>query len=223
MKYKVVGWTDYDDIEIMDGECTDAAIAAIVDDIKANGYSFSGHAHQEYDCGVPVLNDGLARRFSARSWGSVMAKANGYFDYMDYSSFAFSFDLEDEIMPDADRWYSEGDGFELCEADKFSFEVTAQVLDSIATTGEYLCDDTDALRYLEIGDTAVFTDGERQLEMIIDTYERAWLYGYGKDKRVVFFDELSYLLYSHLKSEVEKANYAYSQGTKKIKLVLKQK
>ena len=117
MKYKGIGYTDYDLSDFKNGENTDAAIEAIIEDIKKYGYCFSGYAHQEYSNGVPVLNDGLARRFSQRGWGGVMAKAHGFTGYMDYSSFAFSFGYDEEKMPSLKRSIFSDDVVDLVSAD----------------------------------------------------------------------------------------------------------
>ncbi len=38
MKYRVIGWTNYDDYDIPTGEETFAVMAAIIDDIREHGY-----------------------------------------------------------------------------------------------------------------------------------------------------------------------------------------
>lgn len=113
MKYRVVGWTYYENYEIECGEITWAARAAVVDDIAENGYLFSGWDHQESSNAVPVLNDGKRRLFTQRGFGGVMAEAHGYTGPYDYSLFAFGiqpdrvkkprkvFDIE-EFTPETD-------------------------------------------------------------------------------------------------------------------------
>ena len=64
MKYTVIGWTEYDNDRIETGENDDEAVEAIIADIRANGYCFSGWAHQELHCGAPVLSDQKKRLFS---------------------------------------------------------------------------------------------------------------------------------------------------------------
>lgn len=90
MKYKVIGWDNYDTSDWQDGDASDAVIEAICDDIKQNGYEFSGFYHQEGWAGAPVLNDGLRYCFSQRGWGGVMAQAHGYTGFMDYAIYAFA-------------------------------------------------------------------------------------------------------------------------------------
>ena len=92
MKYKVIGWTYYEDYDIpfSDDTIGFAERHAIVDEIKKHGYLFSGWDHQEswLNC-VPVLNDGKKRGFSQRGWGGVMAEANDEFGDYDYSIYTF--------------------------------------------------------------------------------------------------------------------------------------
>ena len=77
MKYKVIGWTYYDDNEILYSGNTIgfAERNAIIDEIRKHRYLFSGWHHQEsWEGVVPVLNDGKKRCYSQRGWGGVMAK-----------------------------------------------------------------------------------------------------------------------------------------------------
>lgn len=116
MKLKVIGWTFYDDDKYPDGEVDEASYQAILDDIKRNGYVFTGWHHQEIDKCAPVLNDGCIRRFTQRAWGRIMADALDKKEPYAYSFFAFytPFDgdmkikipeqgvNEEEIVPEED-------------------------------------------------------------------------------------------------------------------------
>ena len=91
MKYRVVGWTDYESDEVPEthGCIGFAERNAIIDEIRKNGYLFSGWEHQEsWDC-VPILNDGKKRTFSQRGWGGLMAEAYGHLGSYDYAAFTF--------------------------------------------------------------------------------------------------------------------------------------
>ena len=107
MKYRVVGWTAYDDPNVKKAQCTEAAMQAIMRDIRENNYKFSGWDHQEMSLGAPVLNDGCMRVFSQRGFGHVMAWAHGNFDHMAYVEYAFDdpFDSEPSRMPPASRQF----------------------------------------------------------------------------------------------------------------------
>lgn len=218
MKYKVIGYTDYDWSEFEDGENTDAAIEAIIEDIKSHGYCFSGYAHQEYDNGVPVLNDGLARRFSQRGWGGVMAKAHGFMGYMDYSSFAFSFGYDEEKMPPLDRAITPDEVEDIISEDSYWVELSNGELAKAQDKGELELSDAPKYKKLERGDTLVLFAGDKTVACTVKDYERAW---HIKDKggeRVIFQDELFKLLYVAEGRKKEYAERAYKEGTKLLKI-----
>ena len=107
MKKYVIGWTHFDNEKIEEADCGYSDNAAIIDDIRAHGYSFSGYAHQELDGGAPVMNDGRVRRFSRRIWGNTMAHAHDSLGPYDYTLWAEAFETKEaELrgMPSADRW-----------------------------------------------------------------------------------------------------------------------
>ena len=98
MKYRVIGWTNYDDESVPDkaGCLGFAERNAIIDDIRKNGYLFSGWDHQEmWDC-TPILNDGKKRCYSQRSWGGIMAEAYGDMGDYDYALYTFSESIKRE-------------------------------------------------------------------------------------------------------------------------------
>ena len=155
MKYKVVGWTDWESDDFANGFASEAVCNAIVDCIKEKGFCFSGYDHQESFCGVPVLNDGKMRRFSQRGWGKLMAEAHGLFGPFDYSSFAYSFGKKDGlVLPDIAKDYLLGDfapETNLCE--KFTVEVDESTLKSVIEASKIKLDDIPYFRYLDAGDT----------------------------------------------------------------------
>lgn len=69
---------------------TQEAEDAIIEDIRAHGYVFSGQDHQNAKTGCPMFEDGTVRTYSLRGWGRVMATAwnlldsNGEPDYMEF-------------------------------------------------------------------------------------------------------------------------------------------
>ena len=85
MKYKVIGWTFSDNHNIEDAPLSFAARHAIVDEIKAHGYLFSGEDHQDALYGCPVLNDGKKRACSQRGFAGIMAEAQAAMDKLDVS------------------------------------------------------------------------------------------------------------------------------------------
>ena len=84
MKYKVIGWTSFENNDIPEGVPTIATDNAIVDGIKANGYCFTGCEHQNQPTGTPVLNDGKKYTYGERAWGQMMAQAHDDDDYVVY-------------------------------------------------------------------------------------------------------------------------------------------
>lgn len=81
---KIIGWTEWDDPNhkemFRDGgsykaEDVDEAIKVISEELRKNGYKFSGIYHQNGDFGVPIFDNGEVFQCSQRMWGSIMAKA----------------------------------------------------------------------------------------------------------------------------------------------------
>lgn len=67
------------------------------EDIKRNGWRFSGETHQHFEGGrCPLYSDGTSGAYSMRAWGDIMAKAidgpDGY--YGDYA-----WNCDDEKIP----------------------------------------------------------------------------------------------------------------------------
>ncbi len=91
MRYKVIGWVNYDNERLEECACTEAVCSAIVDEIVKNGLTFNGNTHQYREGCAPVMNNGKKCCFSQRGWGAVMAEAHGMCGYMDYSYYAFPF------------------------------------------------------------------------------------------------------------------------------------
>lgn len=196
MKYRIVGWTEYDDCTVEAEDASYAATNVVIDEIKKKGYFFSGWAHQELSNGAPVFNDGKKRLFSARTFGGVMANAHGYNGPMDYSLFAFHFaDLKQEkTPPSAERFrsYAFTPETDLCE--EFTVEVSEEVLEKVKETGTFVCEECVALRYIDAGDTLTLRCGEKSYsKKVID----AWA-----EKDLSEEDRLA--LYSHEEGADEK-------------------
>lgn len=71
---KIVGWTCYDD-HFEEAENTKEEYKALIENIRQNGYKFSGDEHEYKDNCSPVLSNGKIMHFSWRGWGKVMADA----------------------------------------------------------------------------------------------------------------------------------------------------
>ena len=75
---KVTGWADwederYTDIDSMSHEELTEATDLVINELKTNGYKFSGEAHQNGYC--PVIDDKWLYAVSMRFWGSIMQRA----------------------------------------------------------------------------------------------------------------------------------------------------
>ncbi len=174
MKYKVVGWTSYDDTSVEDsgGRIGFAEQNAIIDNIKENGYLFSGYDHQElWDC-APVLNDGKKRCFTQRGWGWVMAKAHGYFGAYDYSLFAFGVNEEYAKRPKAyfcAEYFTPEEN--LCE--HFEIEVCEEIFAFAERQNPFFLPDYDSLRFIDAGDTLTLRCGEKSAEFKVSDIGRS--------------------------------------------------
>ena len=174
MKYRVVGWTSYDDESVEDSGSSIgfAEQNAIIDDIKSNGYLFSGYDHQEmWDC-APVLNDGKKRCFSQRGWGRVMAEAHGYFGAYDYSLFTFGIKKEAVKRP---KNYFFADNFTPEEdlAENFEIDVSEEIFAFASANRKFFLPDLDTLRFIDAGDTLTLRFGEKTAEFKVTEIGRS--------------------------------------------------
>ncbi len=175
MKYKVIGWTDYDNTLFEDAPASDAAVHAIVDDIQKNGYLFSGWEHQECLYGAPVLNDGKRRVFSQRGFGAIMAMAHENNDKYGYSLYAFG------LNPDAVKMPSQSppSGYtpEGPLSEEFSLALSKEEYARAQISGEISMPDIPSLRYIDKGDTLlVSAEGISSLHAVEDA-ERTMIDG----------------------------------------------
>ena len=171
MKYRVVGWTEFDDPTVDYGACPESALQAIIADIRLHGYDFTGTEHQENINGAPVLNDGKKRLFSQREFGGVMAKAHGDYSLKGYINYAFG-RCDDSVMPDFDQSYSV---FEF-EAEQVENEtITVEVDKSLwnaAKTGNLILPDSPELTFIDRGDTLRLIFSEDECEYLVKNMER---------------------------------------------------
>lgn len=172
MKYRVVGWTDYDNDEVEGVDCNSFAVRnAIIDEIRKKKYFFSGFDHQEmWNC-TPVLNDGKKRWFSQRGWGGVMAEAYNYNGKYDYSLFAFG-TISDRASYPCDEF--EKDKFipETNLNETFEVEVPEDIFNLAKTKNPFFMDDLQELRFIDKNDTLVLKCGENILNFTIADIDR---------------------------------------------------
>ena len=174
MKYRVVGWTYYDDLLVESKYCSESALQAIIEEIKQKGYEFTGYDHQNTDACVPVLNDGKKRLFSQREFGGIMAKAHGDYSRMGYSYYAFNWhdpkalklpEFEDEF--DADKFVPETDLNE-----EIILEVSSEIFKQAKSKKHIVVDDHEILKFVDVGDTLTLVCGEEKQSFLIEDLER---------------------------------------------------
>ncbi len=229
MKSYVIGWTHFDNEEIESAECGFADCQAIVEDIREHGYSFSGYAHQEFQGGAPVMNDGRIRRFSKRNWGSTMASAHKSPHPLDYTLWAEAFATEEaelKGMPSEDRWIKDIppliDRDELYET--YRFTVDEPTLERARTVHKYTRDNSHELRFIDVGDTVVMTCGEVTARFAVTDIKRGWNFareGEAPDLRDSF--DMHWALRSEDEREKARAFEKYKEGKDVLCIVLKAK
>ncbi len=167
MNYKVIGWTYYDNPEILckyGDYYSRAEINVIVDDIKEHHYLFSGYHHQEsYDHGVvPVLNDGRERVFSMREWGKIMATAYGKRGEYAYARYMTYHDINEKKLrfPEMMEEVSEAEGF---ATDDYEIDVNEETFERAKTSNPFYIEDLPELRYMDDNDSITLCcNGEKQ-------------------------------------------------------------
>lgn len=176
MKYKVIGWTNYDNYQIpyYDKTIGFAERNAIIDEIRKNRYLFSGWDHQEsWENCVPILNDGKKRCFSQRGWGGVMAEAYGEMGDYDYAIYTF----HESIKPKAKN-YPAGEFFkndfviEPLENEHFDVTVSEELFNIAKKKNPFYLEDVEALRYLDENDTITLHCNNETLTFLVASVDR---------------------------------------------------
>ncbi|MBE6553812.1 MAG: hypothetical protein E7666_05655 [Ruminococcaceae bacterium] len=168
MKYRVVGWTDFDSetVDGIDGNSF-AERNAIIDEIRKNGYRFTGWDHQEMQTCTPVLNDGKARYYSQRGWGSIMAEAHERVG--DYAGYAFG---SGSNMPcdefDPARFTPENDLQET-----FTVDVEEDIFALAQKKNPFFMEDLPALRMIDRGDTLTLRCKDAQMTVLVTDIDRS--------------------------------------------------
>lgn len=226
MKYKVIGWTWYDNSKIKEMDYCNSAEEAVIDDIKANGYLFSGMHHQECPCGAPVLNNGKMLTFTQRSFGGVMASAHGKNSRMSYAEYAFDWymGLDDEkspyVFPSEERVFKGKVDKSLIEPDlseEFEYEATKEEYENATKKGEleFVYKDTK-YRFMDTGDTILVKCGDKSQLFEITSLARY--------KRFTEDEQIALIMGNPLDPEAEKkADRLYEKKPQTIEMKLKAK
>ena len=171
MKIKVIGWTDWEDNDYDDGVIDRAAYNAILQNMRENGYFFTGWHHQEDFTCAPVLNDGKIRRFTQRSWGGLIADLKGLKGRYSYAAYAFDFGESDGFVKPKFKEISESDvlsGAELSE--NYEIKVRSDVLRRIKTKEEMKLADLPEYNYMAEGDTVKLISKSETCRFIITSF-----------------------------------------------------
>ncbi|MBQ7761467.1 MAG: hypothetical protein IJ400_05360 [Clostridia bacterium] len=174
MKVRVVGWTHYGDSRFENDGITYAEMEAIVDDIKENGYMFTGMHHQGCKYCVPVLNDGKKRVFSERGFGKIMARGHDVFTSGGYVDYAFNWGYSDEElkMPGEEREIKEVFEPETDLNEEFEFEATEEQFNTAQSTLTLEFPNEHKYRYMSGGDDLTMKCGDRVAKYHIAKYTR---------------------------------------------------
>lgn len=81
----------------------------VIEDVRKNGYKFSGLSHQNATYGIPIIDDTYVYYTSCRKWHWILAKAyDKETDYMDdpYIDSIYVYDIHeaDVKIPDKSLW-----------------------------------------------------------------------------------------------------------------------
>ncbi|MBQ2712013.1 MAG: hypothetical protein IJF71_01410 [Clostridia bacterium] len=199
MKYEIIGWTEYDNYHFEVGENSYAVINVLIDEIKRNGYSFTGRHHQESAFCAPVFNDGKLRKFSATDFGAIMAEAYGFRGKYDYSRYAFcTSNPKDPIYV---RPTQKVDKNKIVEAEmlveEYTVEATAQQCQD-AQNGTVVIADAPELRFIDAGDRLILRSKSGEQRYKIREIEKE------KDLPEEQINEYMYIAYMTLSKEQQK-------------------
>lgn len=216
MKYRVIGWTEYDDNQIKTAPYSEGAENAIIDDIKTHGYLFSGFSHQEYQNCAPVLNDGKKRLFTQRNWGNLMAKAKGDFAPMDYANYAFRCRKKEKrpkLSVTADTLIIEQPN------ERFLLPVGQKQLLQAKNTKTLILENEPRFRYLDAGDELVLEVGEDRAVYTVKQAVWGWEYIENGTPSPLTLHQLLDIYHFHERKEMRKWAEEFYQTGKKIILV----
>ena len=176
MKYRVVGWTYYEDTEILDSGNTIgfAERNAIIDEIRKRKYLFSGWHHQEsWDGVVPILNDGRKRCYSQRGWGGVMAEAYNHMKDYDYASFTFYQSIPGDKLRFAPNDFNIYEFEpEAVENEHFRVNVSKELFEIARVSNPFYLEDLKELRYIDHDDIITLVYNDEELTFVVKDIDR---------------------------------------------------
>ena len=177
MKYKVIGWTWYENYNIpfSDDTIGFAERNAIIDEIKKHKYLFTGWDHQEsWESCVPILNDGKKRGFSQRGWGGVMAEAYGDMGDYDYSNYTFHGRLNSPYVKYPSEEYNTYNFIsEPLEHEHFDVNISKELFEIAKTSNPFYLEDLDELRFIDTDDTITLHYDDEALTFLVAEIDRS--------------------------------------------------
>ncbi|MBQ7761468.1 MAG: hypothetical protein IJ400_05365 [Clostridia bacterium] len=174
MKYRVIGWTNYENEAIPEGEYSLAKEYAIVEDIRKHNYVFTGMHHENHPYCAPVLNTGERILLSQRGFGDTMSLARRDGTYVDYA-YDWEMDPEDKgfVFPEGDRCIDVVDKKEnVCDLwEKYEIKVTREQFEEAEKTGKIVIFPNPVYDFLDIGDhLTLLCDEDRQECLVVKHY-----------------------------------------------------
>lgn len=179
MKWKVIGWTDYDyHPEYKTGMVTNAMVNAIVDDIIENKYIFTGYHHQEYSYCAPVLNNGKCYLFTSRGFGYMMALAHKLYGPFDYSLFDYvNFDFKGYKLPT----YRDPDDSKIVRKlstlnEEYHIKLTKKNIETLTNENYILVRKTQKLKFIDHNDKVIFEiNGKTKKKVVKEVIEQQFM------------------------------------------------
>lgn len=176
MKYKVIGWTYYENYEMpFKGDSIGFAERnAIIDEIRKHKYLFSGWHHQEsWNNVVPVLNDGRKRGYSQRGWGGVMAEAYNEMGDFDYARYTFQESINEEALKFPKEEFDPSNFVSKpLENEHFDVEVSQELFDIAKKKNPFYLEDLDSLRFIDNNDTITLHCNDETLTFLVEDVNR---------------------------------------------------
>lgn len=171
MKYRVIGWTDYENEAIPEGEYSIAKEYAIVEDIRKYDYVFTGMHHENHPYCAPVLNTGEKILLSQRGFGDTMSIARGDGSYVDYA-YDWEMDPEDKgfTFPEGDRCIDVVDKREkVCDLwEEYEMEVSREQFDDAGKNFILVILPDPVYNFLDAGDhLTLICEKDRQRYLVI--------------------------------------------------------
>lgn len=168
MKYRVIGWTSYENQQIPEGEYSLAKDNAIIKDLREHGYVFTGMHHESHPYCAPVLNTGEKILLSQRGFGDTMSKARQDGTYVDYA-YDWDMDFDDKgcVFPEKERCIDFACEKESELSESYEANVTREQLELAKKTGGIIIYPDPVYDFLDAGDYLTLCCGEERQAFLV--------------------------------------------------------